>query len=485
MFNKENIDANSFTKISFIRSPLKEFPLNTFNFIFSSRKKDSNVKKLEFSIKKTVKKITPKKALNIDISDNDLINIFEALNKTIQKNNINQKNELKEYNENESLNNNILLNKKRKRKFKTIKAYNNQKKFIKYKISKNETKDSIKNNKISVLTYNILNPACLKKEPMKYNISTDERMKKIKKEILDLSPDIFCLQEADIYIYKKYLCQNDMNTYDIIYGVNCGSSFINIIGYKKNKFILKSFKNFSLFKLGKTAGNRGIMNANLELINNEDIDTNNKNTQNFDMDLNDKIENLPKNLKKIKKIISLYNVHFPWKYENDRIILLNMIYNHIKENSENNDIKNILIMGDFNSEPNSKLIKLFYYNKFLKSEYNKNNNINNNLIRENKSDINLNTLHLFEEIYNKYKFNSAYQFYSKEKIYNGEFMRHPAFTSRTKYFKKTIDYIFFSKNLKLRKILKLPKSYEVDKEKFLPSKEFPSDHLKLYAEFLI
>ena len=148
MFNKENIDANSFTKISFIRSPLKEFPLNTFNFFFSSRKKDSNVKKLEFSIKKTVKKITPKKALNIDISDNDLLNIFEALNKTIQKNNIKQKNELKEYNENESLNNNILLNKKRKRKFKTIKAYNNQKKFIKYKISKNETKDSIKNNKI-------------------------------------------------------------------------------------------------------------------------------------------------------------------------------------------------------------------------------------------------------------------------------------------------------------------------------------------------
>ena len=64
-------------------------------------------------------------------------------------------------------------------------------------------------------------------------------------------------------------------------------------------------------------------------------------------------------------------------------------------------------------------------------------------------------------------------------------MRHPAFTSRTKYFKKTIDYIFFSNNLKIRKIKKLPHDYEVDKEKFLPSKDFPSDHIKLYAEFYL
>ena len=59
-----------------------------------------------------------------------------------------------------------------------------------------------------------------------------------------------------------------------------------------------------------------------------------------------------------------------------------------------------------------------------------------------------------------------------EKIINGEYMRHPSFTNRTKYFKKTIDYIFFSNNLQLRKILKLPRDYEVDKEKFLPILHF-------------
>ena len=100
-----------------------------------------------------------------------------------------------------------------------------------------------------------------------------------------------------------------------------------------------------------------------------------------------------------------------------------------------------------------------------------------------KTEIDLNTLYLCEEICNKFNFKSAYQNYTKERKYEGEFYKHPVFTSRTKYFKKTIDYIFFSDNLKLRKILKLPNSYEVDKEKFLPSKEFPSDHLKLFAQF--
>jgi mRNA deadenylase 3'-5' endonuclease subunit Ccr4 len=289
-------------------------------------------------------------------------------------------------------------------------------------------------------------------------------MNKIKKEILYLSPDVFCLQEADIYILKNYLMKSDMNKYEILYGINCGSSFINIIGYKKEKYMLKSFKNFSLANLGKYAGNRGIMNINLELIDNN----------------NDKI----KKNKSQKKIISIYNVHFPWKYENDRISLLNMIFKHIKDNFNEDENKKVLIVGDFNSEPSSKLIKLFYYKKFLKDEAKNNNNeiINQ---KEKKTKIDLNTLYLCEDIYNKFHFNSAYQCYSKEKIINGEFMRHPSFTSRTKYFKKTIDYIFFSNNLKIRKILKLPHDYEVDKEKFLPSKEFPSDHIKLFAEFEI
>ena len=479
MFNKENIPMNIIPNYSFHRSPLKDFPINTFNFIFSSSKKPEKINSLfqkkEKQINSLKKYTTEKKdGNNIEITNNDLFSIFEALNKTSKKATPTQNKENSDSDEINSEKNNY-LNKKRKRKFITINSINKKKQFIKYKY-KTELKHN--KNKISVLTYNILNPSCVKKELMQEEITTDERMQKIKKEILNLSPDVFCLQEADIYIYKKYLNQNDMNKYDILYGVNCGSSFMNIIGYKKEKFILKSFKNFSLSNFGKYAGNRGIMNVNLELIDNKDL---NQQKNDF-FDINEKINILPKNIIKKNKNFSIYNVHFPWKYENDRIVLLDMLFRHIKENNIAKNEKNkILILGDFNSEPNSQIIKLFYYNKFLK------NGASNDLMigKGKKENIDLNTLYLCEEIYNTFKFNSAYQNYSKNRIYNGEFYKHPAFTSRTKYFKRTIDYIFFSNDLKLKKILKIPHGYEVNKEKFLPSKDFPSDHLKLYAEFLV
>ena len=456
MLNKENIAPNYCKRELESRTPLKNLDLNTFNFIFSTQKKSLSNKKNYLSLISPNKSEKPKfeQKSKLEFTNNDILDIFEELKKS--------ENENKDTSPSSSL----LLSKKRKRKnFVTINSLFQKNNFIRYSNkNRNNLKLKEKKNRIKVLTYNILNPSCMKKDIIN-ELSTDERIKKIKKEILFLSPDIFCLQEADLYIYKKYLLQNDMDKYEILYGINCGSSFINIIGYKKEKFLLKSFKNFSLAKLGKYAGNRGIMNINLELINSKNISEKEKENKNI-----------------IKQIISVYNVHFPWKYENDRIILLNSLFNHIKENYNKEENKKILIMGDFNSEPSSKVIKLFYYKKFLKDEA-KNNDITNE--KEKRTKIDLDTLHLCEDIYNKYHFNSAYQYYSKEKIINGEFMRHPAFTSRTKYFKKTIDYIFFSNNLKIKKILKLPHDYEVDKEKFLPSKDFPSDHIKLYAEFYL
>ena len=456
MLNKENCVPNYYRRELESRSPLKNIDLNTFNFIFSTQKKSLSNKKNYLSL------ISPNKSENFKLNENFK---FEFTNNDI----LDICEELKHIDDisKDTTSSPSLLSKKRKRKnFVTINSLFKKNNFIRYSIKNKNNSKTFSNNKkekktrIKVLTYNILNPICMKKDIIN-ELSTDERMKKIKREILNLSPDVFCLQETDLYIYKKYLMQNDMDKYEILYGINCGSSFINIIGYKKEKYILKSFKNFSLANLGKHAGNRGIMNINLELINKSPNSENgNKNTT--------------------KNIISIYNVHFPWKYENDRIILLNTLFKHIKENYNKEENKKILIMGDFNSEPSSKVIKLFYYKKFLKDEA-KSNDISNS--KEKKTKIDLNTLHLCEDIYNKYHFNSAYQYYSKEKLIYGEFKRHPAFTSRTKYFKKTIDYIFFSNNLKVKKILKLPHDYEVDKEKYLPSKDFPSDHLKLYSEF--
>ena len=151
-----------------------------------------------------------------------------------------------------------------------------------------------------------------------------------------------------------------------------------------------------------------------------------------------------------------------------------MIFEHILENSE---IKNVFITGDFNSEPNSNVIKMFYLNKFLEEQ-----KISNDFNIENFIDIKM--LRKLEKIHNIFFFQSAYQSYSKIKQIENEYMKHPKFTSRTKFFKRTIDYIFFSKKFKIIKIYKLPNEKDVDEEKFLPNQKFPSDHLKLFAEFI-
>ena len=122
---------------------------------------------------------------------------------------------------------------------------------------------------------------------------------------------------------------------------------------------------------------------------------------------------------------------------------------------------------------------MFYYNKI------KNDKRNFYVKKYKKKNFDIQTFELSQYIFHNFKFQSAYQCYSKSRLIKGDIMRHPLFTSRTKFYKRTIDYIFFSKNLQLNKIIRLPKYYNVDKEKFLPSKEYPSDHLKLFAEFSI
>ena len=400
---------------------------------------------------------------NINLSNEEIKTLLNEIN-----NNNNKKEEEK-----------LFLNKKRRKKFISVKNQQEKQNFIHYKLKKklNEENNEISRNKVSLLSYNILNQIFMKKMN-RPDLNIDDRMNKIKQEILELNPDIFCLQEADIYVYKKYLLKKDMEQYNILYGINCGSSFINIIAYKKEKFELKSFKNFSLLFLGKSAGNRGIMTVDLQLKNN-DVNNNMNNIKEKD-NINNNM-NIKEKEKDQNKNITIYNVHFPWKYENDRILLLNILFQHIKENHNIDDNNSIFILGDFNSEPPSRTIKLFYYNKIKNDK----RNFYIKKFKNKKKTFDLQTWQLSEYIYNHFKFQSAYQCYSKEKMIKGDIMRHPLFTSRTKFYKRTIDYIFFSKNAQINKILKLPKYYNVDKEKFLPSREYPSDHLKLFAEFYL
>ena len=297
-------------------------------------------------------------------------------------------------------------------------------------------------DKISIVTYNILNQIYMKK-CNREDLSLLNRMIKILKEIQNLNSDIICLQEADLDIYKDYILKNTYfsTNYQFVYGVNCGSSFINIIGFKKNKYRLKSFKNFSLYTYKGMSGNRGIMNIIIENIYNH-------------------------------KLISIYNVHFPWRYEKERCHMLENIFNHILHIN----IDNIFLVGDFNSEPNSLPIQLIYLN------HNQTNNL------DSTHNIDYNT---FKKIKDNYNFKSAYENYlnyhsqsNHLKSNNNMNNCHPIFTTCTQYYKQNIDYIFYSNNFQLIKILKLPNLEQVQEDDYLPSNKFPSDHLRLYAEYI-
>jgi len=445
--NKENINPNlkkltpkfnnNFYQNKLITSFFKPLQKTQKNFLsFKIKEKKLNLNKIENNIHVETIKNFNQENFNYFIPKNEInfiLNEFMSENNAISPKFLNQK---RKFNTIQTQFNKNFINYKLKPKNKN--NNNNNKNFSSKK--KRKKQESIK---ISILTYNILNQIYMKKIN-RIDLSIENRMKKIILEILSLKPDIFCLQEADLFIFKEYFLNNIyFNEYSFNYGINCGSSFINVIGFKKEKFTFKSLKNFSLISLGKNAGNRGIINIQLEC------------------NLN-------------KKVLSVYNIHLPWKFENDRIFLLKMIFEHVLENSE---IKNVFITGDFNAEPNSNEIKMFYLNKFLEEQKNSHDcNI------ENFIDIKM--LRKLEKITKNFHFQSAYQSYSKIKQIENEFMRHPKFTSRTKFFKKTIDYIFFSKKFKIKKIYKLPNEKDVDEEKFLPNQKFPSDHLKLFAEFI-
>lgn len=75
----------------------------------------------------------------------------------------------------------------------------------------------------------------------------------------------------------------------------------------------------------------------------------------------------------------------------------------------------------------------------------------------------------------KLKLQSAYAFHDG---------KEPDFTNYTEGFKGCLDYIFFSSELKVYRILKMISEEKAKKYKALPSKDYPSDHVALYCEFL-
>lgn len=377
---------------------------------------------------------------------------------------------------------------------------NSHKEVQNFKRRKNEfihITESNKNNKANfkVLSYNILCQKFMKRKNRR-DLNLDYRMNIIIEEISSLNPDIFCLQETNLNTYRKYFLTN-FPSYIFEYGENYGSNFINLIGIKKSRFKIVYRKNMELWHID-VDGNRGI----------------------FHLILEDQITN---------ETLSVYNVHFPWrpKYEIEKCYFLNAISQDIFTHN----IKHVIIAGDFNSIPNSLLLRLVYFkdlifemdllqterhfdnfiSKFeLSKHFDKYKNsslLNKKIDKSHKFEFLLKILkeiltnekhekfgEVFKnmaKLYKTYNLKSAYDSYKfkltptfrTEKQFLSFLSHHPNYTNFTESFKNTIDYIFHSKFIETVKILKLPEREELSLEHFLPSSRYPSDHLKIFAEF--
>ena len=364
---------------------------------------------------------------------------------------------------------------------------------------------SKKDKTFTILSYNILTQKYIHKE-VKENKFLEKkiRLDNIIKEIKSINPELFCLQEAADDIIVSHIIKEFEKEYNLVYHNNEGSPLKNVIGIKKDRF--------ELINEGKViiCDDRKQKNKNLEN-NNDNNNTDNSEEENeenvfnnIQVEGNRGIINVTIRDKLVKdKIINVFCVHFPWRpiYEYQKARIMALIFDLILRKK----INNVIIAGDFNSVPNSIVLRMIYYEDWnaemtKNREYLGNFNFNKkeaNLIKETIAKMekreNFNRainglMNISKKIYEKYMFRSAYDNYKKEIKENGHFCflrNHPLYTNYTKKFIDTIDYIFYSKSLNKLKILKIPdiENETKDKNSFLPNDKHPSDHLKLVANF--
>lgn len=120
-------------------------------------------------------------------------------------------------------------------------------------------------NKFSIFTYNILCQKFMMRRDRK-DLSLENRMERIKEQIMSLDPDIICLQECVFHSIKLHLESFLSSNYEISYMENYGSNFYNLTAFKKEKFELRENKKINLDDI-KVEGNRGIYCLELKIKN--------------------------------------------------------------------------------------------------------------------------------------------------------------------------------------------------------------------------
>lgn len=143
----------------------------------------------------------------------------------------------------------------------------------------------------------------------------------------------------------------------------------------------------------------------------------------------------------------IYNVHLPWRpiFDYEKCLILNKIIDDISGRNQ----RNYLILGDFNSKPNSLLMRMIYFDKFINEiKYFKNIlNFKANYFRKSDPDIKINSSKILDENSPIVIAPGKNQFIKDEPILGKSIYKNPSEKSRIEIIKE-FDILKEIKNLK-------------------------------------
>lgn len=335
-------------------------------------------------------------------------------------------------------------------------------------------------NKIAISSYNILSRHYLWESIYSYlphdDINWKNRFQRLNKNFDDLSQlsDVMCFQEMEYQVYENYWKKFFLDkNFDSIFVKKPKPNY-----WKKSSNMMDGVSIFF---------NRALF----ELVNYEKIDFSHhfKNSnvfeQTFDVKERLNIRNTVALIAVLKhkltnEVLFISNTHLYWSPKHDDVKLMQtylladlikksiMRYykcsiQEVDEMIKSNDKLNIIMVGDFNSTPDSMVYK-FMSTGTVSKEFVQNYG------KQFSSSIN-NSLGLFRSPY--------HDLYVDHKFTK---------TTYTNKFKDIIDYIWFNnsnKNLKFTKVLGEVNHDYLSKFKGFPNEQFPSDHLPILAQFEI
>jgi mRNA deadenylase 3'-5' endonuclease subunit Ccr4 len=317
----------------------------------------------------------------------------------------------------------------------------------------------VKNNDISICTYNILVPY------LKYSNEYDTEIKPeimwfyrwelIKREIDLYSPDIICFQEVETDLFYKdllpYFLQKYMgyfipkepkpdSTYNLKYKYFNNNFIMGVaIFFKIKKFRLIHIESFDFYNYALDYYKK----TDISLLDNKD----------FLEKINVGIANLIilfEDLRTEKRFF-VGNLHIVNKptLSDVKLLMIYLILDKLEKLSKNHSIP-VILCGDFNSTPSSSV-----YNGITNG---KNFNKHDDNVQLIQPIINL------PEIFTNYPLSSTYfNIFKKEPLY-----------TNYSYWKGTIDYIFINKHCKVIGQLEEP---DLSGKERIPYQDYPSDHV--------